>query len=388
MFSTNIYIRFCPRSASDIKPLDAIQELVSEAEDETWDDGYVHADSEYDSEVSSEISMVVRTGVDATADARIDTQNDPAIPSRDQIKVSAKGITSSRSEGLDEESVRRLDNGTSRELESELNSVRKEQSDRETDEVDEAAEIISKGSPDKLMGRGRGRKCQQALTVRNGEFLRSSTKKVISKSKKEGDNKIRVMNTKNKTPAIISRRLSTRANYEEAVKKAMGKTDFESVYECEELDEAKNSKKCGKKIKNKKNLHKHFNDEHNFTKRELERWKCRLCSMGSKPKEWPQISSEGELNKNMIIRHLLSHLSEVKCPVENCGHVTKCGRSETLHRHGKSSHTFAGENPVSLLTKTNKMVKKKKKRKVNDENYDVFRESSKVEGKTLKRKRR
>ena len=124
MFSTDIYIRFCPRSASEIKPLDAIQELVSEAEDESWDDGYVHADSEYDSEVSSEISMVVRTGVDATSDARIDTQNDTGIPSRDQIKVSAKGVTS-RSEELDEESVRRPDHGTSRELESELNSVRK-----------------------------------------------------------------------------------------------------------------------------------------------------------------------------------------------------------------------------------------------------------------------
>ena len=388
MFSTNIYIRFCPRSASDIKPLDAIQELVSEAEDETWDDGYVHADSEYDSEVSSEISMVVRTGVDATSDARIDTQNNPGIPSRDQIKVSAKGMANSGEEELDEESVRRLDNGMSRELESELNSVRKEQSDRETDEADEAAEIISKGSPDKLMGRGRGRKWHQALTVRNGEFLRSSTKKVISKSKKEGDNKIRVMNTKNKTPAIISRRLSTRANYEEAVKKAMDNTGFKPVYKCEEWDGAKDDNKCGTEIKDKESLHKHFNDEHNFTKRELERWKCRLCSMGSKPKEWPQISSEGELNKNMIIRHLLSHLSEVKCPVENCGHVTKCGRSETLHRHGKSSHTFAGENPVSLLTKLNKMVKKKKKRKVNDENYDVFGESRKVEGKTLKRKRR
>ena len=174
----SIYV-FCPRSASEIKPLDAIQELVSEAEHETWDDGYVHADSEYDSEVSSEISMVVRTGVDATADARIDTQNDPGIPSRDQIKVSAKGMANSGEEEFDEESVRRLDNGTSRELESELNSVRKEQSDRETDEADEAAEIISKGSPDKLMGRGRGRKWHQALTVRNGEFLRSSTKKVI-----------------------------------------------------------------------------------------------------------------------------------------------------------------------------------------------------------------
>ena len=388
MFSTYIYIRFCPRSASEIKPLDAIQELVSEAEDETWDDGYVHADSEYDSEVSSEISMVVRTGVDATADARIDTQNDPGIPSRDHIKVSAKGMANSGEEGLDEESVRRLDNGMSRELESELNSVRKKQSDRETDEVDEAAEIISKGSPDKLMGRGRGRKWHQALTVRNGEFLCSSTKKVISKSKKEGDNKIRVMNTKNKTPAIISRRLSTRANYEEAVKKAMDNTGFKPVYKCEEWDGAKDDNKCGTEIKDKESLHKHFNDEHNFTKRELERWKCRLCSMGSKPKEWPQISSEGELNKNMIIRHLLSHLSEVKCPVENCGHVTKCGRSETLHRHGKYSHTFLGENPVSLLTKINKMVKKKKKRKVNDENYDVFRESRKVEGKTLKRKRR
>ena len=388
MFSTNIYIRFCPRSASEIKPLDAIQELVSEAEDESWDDGYVHADSEYDSEVSSEISMVVRTGVDATADARIDTQNDPGIPSRDQIKVSAKGMANSGEEELDEESVRRLDNGMSRELESELNSVRKEQSDRETDEVDEAAEIISKGSPDKLMGRGRGRKWHQALTVRNGEFLGSSTKKVISKSKREGDNKIRVMNTKNKTPAIISRRLSTRANYEEAVKKAMDNTDFKPVYKCEEWDGAKDDNKCGTEIKDKESLHKHFNDEHNFTKRELERWKCRLCSMGSKPKEWPQISSEGELNKNMIIRHLLSHLSEVKCPVENCGHVTKCGRSETLHRHGKSSHTFLGENPVSLVTKTNKMAKKKKKKKVNDENYDVFGESRKVEGKTLKRKRR
>ena len=388
MFSTDICIRFCPRSASEIKPLDAIQELVSEAEDETWDDGYVHADSEYDSEVSSEISIVVRTGVDATADARIDTQNDPGIPSRDQIKVSAKGIANNGEKELDEESVRRLDNGMSRELESELNSVRKEQSDRETDEADEAAEIISKGSPDKLMGRGRGRKWHQALTVRNGEFLRSSTKKVISKSKKEGDNKIRVMNTKNKTPAIISRRLSTRANYEEAVKKAMGKTKFESVYECEEWDGAKDDNKCGTEIKDKESLHKHFNDEHNFTKRELERWKCRLCPMGSKPKEWPQISSEGELDKVMIIRHLLSHLSKVKCPVENCGHVTKCGRSETLHRHGKSSHTFAGENPVSLVTKTNKMAKKKKKKKVNDENYDVFGESRKVEGKTLKRKRR
>ena len=122
----SIYV-FCPRSASEIKPLDAIQELVSEAEDETWDDGYVRADSEYDSEVSSEISMVVRTGVDATSDARIDTQNEPAIPSREQIKVSAKGMANSGEEELDEESVRRLDNGMSRELESEQEEQEQEQ---------------------------------------------------------------------------------------------------------------------------------------------------------------------------------------------------------------------------------------------------------------------